>query len=162
MSLAKFPPSGISPSGLWICSLCDGMDNAPGAGKAEGESTFTRVFTGNPLWCGKIKKGQSTDVGYALKGLRCESTWKLLPPSVYLHTSEILLRWYSESILRHAIICICCMLSTKKKSRSVTVPVTDCVFSEGCPQVLVCSILRKSGNDKLCCINSCCVITGVK
>lgn len=41
-------------------------------------------------------------------------------------------------------------------------PVTDFMFSEGSPQVLVCNSLGKSGNDKICCINSRCIRRGVK
>lgn len=44
-----------SPSGLWLCPFHAGMGDVAGAGRAEGESTFARMFTGNPLWCGKIK-----------------------------------------------------------------------------------------------------------
>lgn len=65
-------------------------------------------------------KGQSTDVGYSWKGLRCERTWKAVvskcPPGC-LNISENLLRLYSKAVCFETCnyMCVCCILSTWKK-----------------------------------------------
>jgi len=108
-------------------------------------------------------KGQSTDVGCAWKRLRCERTWKTVVSKCLpgcLNTSENLLRLHSKAVLRYIIICVLVVYNPPAKKEECCG--TDCMFSEGSAQFLVCNNLLKSGNDELCCINSHCVRTGVK
>lgn len=116
VSLAKFPPSDTPPSGLWLSSPCWDGRCAWGWQSRRGVHLCKGVYW-NPLWCGKIKKGQSTDVGYAWKGLRFESTWKLLSASVYLNTAENPLRQYRLKLcwdIQLYVFVVCYPLKEKK------------------------------------------------